>query len=123
MTESDRKKTIAVVVLGDLDRSPRMLNHAVSAAQNGLDVTLVGYQGSSLPAQIINQNQDVKKAETNDSDNQLIVEEESPTKMRGTIKVSALSTKIVDIIRHLPRVLYLVYAVIRIIVQSCQLLY
>ena len=84
---------------------------------------MVGYQGSSLPAQIINQNQDVKKAETNDYDNQLIVEEESPTKMRGTIKVSALSTKIVDIIRHLPRVLYLVYAVIRIIVQSCQLLY
>ena len=67
--------------------------------------------------------QDGKLVPLSDRDNQLIVEEESPTKMRGTIKVSALSTKIVDIIRHLPRVLYLVYAVIRIIVQSCQLLY
>lgn len=28
------KKSIAVVVLGDLDRSPRMCNHAVEAANN-----------------------------------------------------------------------------------------
>ena len=48
-----KKQSIAVVVLGDLDRSPRMLNHALSAAQNGHDVTLIGYQGSSLPAQIL----------------------------------------------------------------------
>ena len=51
MTE-DRPISIAVVVLGDLDRSPRMLNHALSAAQNGHQVTLIGYQGSSLPAAI-----------------------------------------------------------------------
>lgn len=49
MTDSESKLSIAVVVLGDLDRSPRMLNHAISAAQNGYDVTLIGYQGSSLP--------------------------------------------------------------------------
>ena len=48
-----RPTSIAVVVLGDLDRSPRMLNHALSAAEHGHNVTLVGYQGSSLPASIV----------------------------------------------------------------------
>ena len=39
-----RKRTI-VLVLGDLARSPRMLNHARSLAQGGLDVDLCGYDG------------------------------------------------------------------------------
>ena len=52
MTQEVKRQSIAVIVLGDLDRSPRMLNHALSAAQKGHDVTLIGYQGSSLPAAI-----------------------------------------------------------------------
>lgn len=30
------RRTIAVVVLGDLDRSPRMCNHALEAAKNNM---------------------------------------------------------------------------------------
>ena len=38
-----------VLVLGDIGRSPRMCNHAVSLANVGFDVTLMGYeQGSNL---------------------------------------------------------------------------
>jgi beta-1,4-mannosyltransferase len=35
----------AVVVLGELARSPRMLNHARELAANGFDVVLIGYRG------------------------------------------------------------------------------
>jgi len=47
-----RPESIAVVVLGDLDRSPRMCNHAFSAAQSKIfaDVTLIGYSSSGLNA-------------------------------------------------------------------------
>lgn len=34
---------IAVVVLGEISRSPRMVNHAVELARAGFDVTLIGY--------------------------------------------------------------------------------
>lgn len=41
----------AVVVLGDLDRSPRMLNHALSLATlTDYEVDMIGYRGNSLPA-------------------------------------------------------------------------
>ena len=46
------KKTVAVVVLGDLGRSPRMSNHALSLANEGLDVKMIGYDGASLNANI-----------------------------------------------------------------------
>ena len=36
---------VAVVVLGDLARSPRMLNHARELAANGFEVVLIGYRG------------------------------------------------------------------------------
>jgi hypothetical protein len=44
-------KRIAVVVMGDVDRSPRMINHALSIANltKSYSVDLVGYRGSSLP--------------------------------------------------------------------------
>jgi beta-1,4-mannosyltransferase len=35
----------AVVVMGDLGRSPRMLNHARELAANGFGVVLIGYRG------------------------------------------------------------------------------
>ena len=40
--------SIAIVVLGDLDRSPRMVNHALEAASYFDTVDLIGYRGSSL---------------------------------------------------------------------------
>ena len=44
---------IGVFVLGPLDRSPRMLNHAVSLAEfTKLQVDFVGYQGSSMPQKL-----------------------------------------------------------------------
>ena len=43
---------MTVVVLGDLDRSPRMLYHARALADSGADVQLVGYEETELPPEI-----------------------------------------------------------------------
>lgn len=43
----------AVVVLGDLGRSPRILYHARSLARRGAQVDLIGYAGSALPRDIM----------------------------------------------------------------------
>ncbi|KAG4304177.1 hypothetical protein PORY_002358 [Pneumocystis oryctolagi] len=40
------KRSVCLVVLGDLGRSPRMQYHALSLAQHGFEVDLVGYRGS-----------------------------------------------------------------------------
>jgi len=42
---------VAVVVLGDVARSPRMLAHALSFANTGHIVSLIGYRGYPLPAE------------------------------------------------------------------------
>ena len=44
-------KRIAVVVMGDVDRSPRMINHALSVANvtKTYNADLIGYKGNSLP--------------------------------------------------------------------------
>ena len=39
---------VAVIVLGDIGRSPRMRNHAVALAKEGHYVTIIGYGGSAL---------------------------------------------------------------------------
>ncbi len=39
--------SVQVIVLGDVGRSPRMQYHALSIAQHGGRVDLIGYQGSS----------------------------------------------------------------------------
>lgn len=39
-------RSIQIVVLGDIGRSPRMQYHALSLAKHGARVFLVGYQGS-----------------------------------------------------------------------------
>src|SRR5687768_3546993 len=49
---TDPVKRATVLVLGDLGRSPRMLNHASSLAAHGWHVDLVGYSGAALPAAI-----------------------------------------------------------------------
>ena len=84
------KKKIAVVVMGDVDRSPRMINHALSIANlTSYYVDLIGYQGNSLP----------KSVENNDK-----------------IESRYLSTKLIDQLRKLPKILYLLYAILRIII-------
>ena len=45
---------VAIAVLGDLGRSPRMCNHALAAAQRGADVDLIGYRGTRCAAEIEN---------------------------------------------------------------------
>ncbi|CAE6518134.1 unnamed protein product [Rhizoctonia solani] len=42
------RRTIAVVVLGDVGRSPRMMYHAQSLAENQFSTYLIGYSGSTL---------------------------------------------------------------------------
>ncbi|MDZ4324744.1 MAG: glycosyltransferase, partial [Pseudomonas sp.] len=42
----------AVIVLGDLGRSPRMQYHALALAVNGVDVDLIGEEGAPLPARL-----------------------------------------------------------------------
>jgi hypothetical protein len=47
-----RNRRLAVVVMGDVDRSPRMRNHALSAAENlqpNWAIDLIGYEGQALP--------------------------------------------------------------------------
>src|SRR2546428_13919480 len=45
----------AVVVVGDLGRSPRMQYHAQALAANDATVDLIGYEGAALPRLITNQ--------------------------------------------------------------------
>jgi beta-1,4-mannosyltransferase len=44
-----------VVSLGDLGRSARMLYHARALAANGVDVDLVGFEGTPLPKNVTNE--------------------------------------------------------------------
>ena len=46
--EEDDERRIQIVVLGDIGRSPRMQYHALSVANNGGYVELVGYRDSDL---------------------------------------------------------------------------
>jgi len=41
----NKSKRVAVLVLGDIGRSPRMQNHAVSLAKAGWKVDLIGFRG------------------------------------------------------------------------------
>lgn len=50
MTEEPVKKTVKVVVLGDIGRSPRMQYHALSLANSGLNVKIIAYvESAPLP--------------------------------------------------------------------------
>lgn len=42
-------RSVQVVVLGDIGRSPRMQYHAVSIAKHGGSVVLIGYKGKCCP--------------------------------------------------------------------------
>lgn len=45
-------RTVQIVVLGDIGRSPRMQYHALSIAKHGGRVFLIGYQGMTLAKQL-----------------------------------------------------------------------
>lgn len=45
--QSKQGRSVQVVVLGDIGRSPRMQYHALSIAKHGGNVHLIGYQGES----------------------------------------------------------------------------
>ncbi|KAL4719171.1 hypothetical protein ACJJTC_017595 [Scirpophaga incertulas] len=45
--ENQKGKTVKVVVLGDIGRSPRMQYHALSLATNGYKVNIIGYTNST----------------------------------------------------------------------------
>lgn len=47
-----KEKTGIVLVLGDLGRSPRMMNHVKSLVENGWMVDFIGYRSKSLPDSI-----------------------------------------------------------------------
>lgn len=83
--------------MGDIDRSPRMMNHALSIAKlTNYQADLIGYEGHSLPEAI----------------------EKNPN-----IRVRYLSTKVIDKLRSLPKSLYLLYAILRILIQIIQMIY
>ena len=89
-------QTIGVFVLGPLDRSPRMLNHAISLADfTKLKVDFIGYRGSSMPKKLEN----VK------------------------VNLVYIDTTIIDYLKKMPRIFYLVYAILRILIQIVQLFY
>ena len=83
-------------MLGPLDHSPRMLNHACSIAANtSYRVDFVGYRGGSMP----------KKLEEYGDQLQLVY----------------INTTIIDTLKRLPRAFYLFYAILRIVIQVLQL--
>ena len=93
------KQTAAILVLGDLNRSPRMLNHskAISEVMNEIDeVSLIGFKGSDLRSDIANDNK---------------------------IRVYYIPEKINNYLKKLPRIFFLISAIIRIILQVFYLFY
>ena len=45
-----KAKSVALVVLGDIGRSPRMLYHADSFARNGFETRIVAHRGALTPS-------------------------------------------------------------------------
>jgi beta-1,4-mannosyltransferase len=77
--------------MGDLDRSPRMLNHALSFINNTLYmIDLIGYRGGNSLLDSIKHNKN--------------------------IRTRFLSTKLIDGLKKMPKFLYLLYAILRIII-------
>lgn len=50
--ETPLLKTVAILVLGDIGRSPRMMYHAESFATNDYQTFLIGYRGPSQNSSI-----------------------------------------------------------------------
>ena len=43
-------RSVAILVLGDIGRSPRMMYHSESFAENGFETYIIGNKGTYLPA-------------------------------------------------------------------------
>ena len=89
----------AVLVLGDLNRSPRMLNHCValsSSFPNINEISLIGFNGGDLRNDIVSD----KK-----------------------VKVYYIPEKLNNRLKKLPRFLFLLSAFLRIIIQIFTLFY
>ncbi|WAQ97421.1 ALG1-like protein [Mya arenaria] len=48
------RRSVCIVVLGDIGRSPRMQYHAISFLKSGFTVDMVGYSGSEVQAELKN---------------------------------------------------------------------
>jgi len=55
----NKEKRIAVLVLGDIGRSPRMQNHAVSLATAGWQVDLIGFKGTFCSQLVLSEGAEV----------------------------------------------------------------
>jgi beta-1,4-mannosyltransferase len=53
MAEQAQRKAVKVIVLGDIGRSPRMQYHALSLANTGLTVNIIGYADSQPLTEIL----------------------------------------------------------------------
>lgn len=99
MNTVKQKRNAAILVIGDLNRSPRMLNHskAISSTMNDInEVSLIGFQGGDLRSDIAN---DPK------------------------IKVYYIPEKINNYLKKLPRIFFVFSAIIRILLQLFFLTY
>ena len=94
MTPAPSGPTVAVLVLGDVGRSPRMQYHALSLASLGRSVLLIGYRGERCVPAI----------------------EAQPEQIRQ-VRLRA------DLIPRLPRALYVLYAPLKAVLQVLQLLW
>jgi beta-1,4-mannosyltransferase len=94
-----RKKTAVILVLGDLNRSPRMLNHckAISEIMPEIqEISLIGFHGGDLRSDILNDSK---------------------------VKIYYIPEKINNYLKKLPRFLFLLSAFIRIFFQIFFLMY
>lgn len=48
LTNSKNLKSITIVVLGDIGRSPRMLFHSKSISSSGFIINIVAYKGKEI---------------------------------------------------------------------------
>jgi len=51
-TEPPSYRTVAIVVLGDIGRSPRMMYHAESFASHNFKTYIIAYKGTSTPSRL-----------------------------------------------------------------------
>ena len=88
---------VAVLVVGDLNRSPRMLNHCIALIEsfpNINEVSLIGYDGGDIRSDIAN---------------------------NSKIKQYHFFQKINKFLRKLPRILFIFVALLKIILQTISL--
>ncbi len=110
-------KSVAVLVMGDLGRSPRMQYHTYSFAQQGLHVDFIGYEGTSWPIFLMEQrstNHPPPPKHKNNTGERLRDEVE----FHGGITQHRLRQ-----LPRMPRALFLLYAVLKVLLLLLQLLW